>query len=89
VTKELIIYCDESETRGCYFSNFYGGALVRSIDIDNIKVELEQIKSALNFHGEVKWSKVTANYADKYISLMEVFFNLIAQDKIKMRVMFT
>ncbi len=29
---QYIIYCDESVKRGDYFSNFYGGALVRSND---------------------------------------------------------
>jgi len=29
---EYIIYCDESVSSGKYFSDFYGGALVRSND---------------------------------------------------------
>ncbi len=89
MTKEYIIYCDESEDSGKHFSNFYGGALVRSEDIDEIRQILAAKKAELNFHGEVKWNKITSNYQDKYISLIDTFFDLIAADRIKVRVMFT
>lgn len=87
--KELIIYCDESSKDGEYYSNFYGGALVKSIDQQIVIDKLKEKKEALNFHGEVKWSKITAPYVDKYISLLEVFFDFIEKDIVKIRVMFT
>ncbi len=31
-----IIYCDESVKKGKYFSNFYGGAIINSNDLDSI-----------------------------------------------------
>jgi hypothetical protein len=37
----------------------------------------------------VKWNKITSNYQDKYISLIDTFFDLIAADRIKVRIMFT
>lgn len=87
--RELIIYCDESTKRGEYFSNFYGGALVRSRDIDFVRARLTQTKTDLGFLGEVKFTKITEKYSDKYIELSNDFLDLVAQDKIKMRVMFT
>ena len=87
--KEYIIYCDESESKGRHFSNFYGGALVTSDDIDQVRSTLEAKKNELHLHGEVKWTKVTVNYANKYRDLMDCFFDLIASNKVKLRIMFT
>lgn len=89
MSKEYIIYCDESIDKGRYFSNFYGGALIRSHDLREIIAVLEAKKNELNLYKEVKWSKVTSLYLDKYIGLMETFFNFIEADKVKIRVMFT
>ena len=86
---EYIIYCDESEEGGRYFSNFYGGALVTSQDLEPVRDALDSKKLALNLHGEVKWTKITENYAQKYIDLLDTFFDLVVAGKIKVRVMFT
>lgn len=87
--KEYIIYCDESDKRGPYFSNFYGGAIVSSRDLLSVTNILEAKKTELNLFGEVKWSKVTHNYFEKYFELMNCFFALIKENKIKIRIMFT
>lgn len=89
MAKELVIYADESIQRGEYYSNFYGGALVRSTDVDAVRSALAAQKATLNLSGEVKWSKVTKNYLPKYIELIDSFFDLIESDVVKMRVMFT
>jgi hypothetical protein len=89
VAKEFIIYCDESDKKGTYFSNFYGGALVCSKDLSLIEDTIKAKKLELNFHQEVKWSKVTAVYCDKYIKLIDCFFDFIKQNKVKIRIMFT
>lgn len=86
---QYIVYCDESEKNGAYFGNFYGGALVRSIHFQEVRTKLESKKQELNLFGEVKWQKVTPHYLEKYMSLMEEFFNFIQQDKVKIRIMFT
>lgn len=89
MAKEYIIYCDESDKRGQYFSNFYGGAVVSSKDLLLVTSTLEAKKLELNLHGEVKWSKVTYNYFEKYMELMSCFFSFIQENKIKIRIMFT
>ncbi|WP_160044721.1 DUF3800 domain-containing protein [Paenibacillus sp. USDA918EY] len=86
---QYIIYTDESEKYGKYYGNFYGGALIRSADFDAINSALNTKREALNIHGEIKWQKVGEAYLDKYTQMMELFFNYIAQDKIKIRIMFT
>jgi hypothetical protein len=89
MTIEYIIYCDESESRGKHFSNFYGGALVSSEHIEEVRAILGAKKQALNLFGEVKWSKITVNYHKKYIELTDCFFDLVAAGKVKIRIMFT
>lgn len=89
MTKELLIYADESAPKGRYFSNFYGGALVCSSDIDHVQSVLEQAKIDQNMLGEIKWSKVTDQYLGKYQAIMELFFDLIERDLVKLRIMFT
>lgn len=86
---DLIIYCDESAKKGNYFGNFYGGALVKSSDFDTINEAIVAKKNELNLFAEIKWYKVTAQYLDKYISLMDTFFNFIQEGKVKIRIMFT
>jgi hypothetical protein len=86
---EYIIYCDESESKGRHFSNFYGGALVTSSDLPFVRDTLAKRKTELNLFGEIKWSKITPNYRQKYLDMVDCFFGLIASGKVKMRVMFT
>jgi hypothetical protein len=86
---EYLIYCDESVSRGKYFSNFYGGALVRSTDLSIVEQKIRTCRNRLHLHQEMKWSKVTAQYLEKYIELIDVFFDLVADDRIKLRIMFT
>lgn len=38
--------------------------------------------------GEIKWTKVTANYLEKYIEIVDLFFQFIKEGKIKVRIMF-
>lgn len=87
--REYVIYCDESVSKGAHFSNFYGGALVTSDNIDSVRSSIAAKKADLNLHGEVKWSKITENYKQKYIDLVEHFFNLIESGLVKVRIMFT
>ncbi len=86
---ELIIYCDESIKKGKYFSNFYGGVLVSSLHQNSVNEKLNDKKISLNLKNEVKWQRVTQNYLDKYIELMDSFFDLVKDNKIKLRIMFT
>ena len=85
---DLVIYCDESDDEGKYYSNFYGGALVRSVHLKECIDRLESRKFDLNLLGEAKWNKVTENYLDKYLALMDEFFDIVAEGKIKVRIMF-
>ena len=45
-------------------------------------------KTELHLYGEVKWTKVTENYLNKYIDLISLFFSFVKEGKIKVRIMF-
>jgi len=85
---EYIIYCDESVSKGRYFSDFYGGSLVRSQDLRLVQSELQEVMKRNNLTAEIKWTKVTHQYLEKYISVMDAFFTLVKKDLIKTRIMF-
>lgn len=88
-SREIVIYCDESDSKGKYYSNFYGGLLIESKNLLFVKKILDEKKLALNLYGEVKWNKITENYKEKYIFLIDALFKLIEEGYIKIRIMFT
>lgn len=85
---EYIIYSDESISKGDFFSDFFGGVLVRSSDIYEVTTAIEAKKRELNLLGEIKWVKVSERYLEKYKEMMNLFFSFIKQDKLKLRIMF-
>lgn len=86
--QEYILFCDESEVAGKYYSNFYGGVLVGSSQYDRITAHLNAEKRRLNLFGEVKWSKVTALYLPKYEALIRTFFKALQAKHARVRIMF-
>ncbi|CAB3839254.1 DUF3800 domain-containing protein [Achromobacter mucicolens] len=89
MSRELVLYCDESDISGRHFSNFYGGALVESCHLEEVISTLNSRKAELNLGAEVKWQKISEAYADKYMALLETVFQLVREQKLKLRVMFT
>jgi hypothetical protein len=86
---DYIIYCDESISKGAYFGHFYGGVLTTSKDVELINSKLNAKKQELNLFGEVKWSKMSSQYLDKYISFIDYYFDFIQNNQLKVRIMFT
>lgn len=86
--KEYLIFLDESEKRGTYYSNFYGGVIVGASEYERVTLALNEKKKELNFFGEVKWQKVSEPYLGKYIALIQTFFSEIAAGHVRVRVMF-
>lgn len=86
---EYRIWCDESVKRGKYFSNFYGGVLVRSTDLRKVEAAINKVCLEHHFNDEIKWQRVTSQYLPKYMALIDAFFDLIEADLVKIRIMFT
>lgn len=89
MAREFIIYADESKDDGPRYGNFYGGALVTSVDLLHVESALQSAKDAVGIHAEVKWQKVSKGYLDRYIAMMDTLFDLAESGRIKLRVMFT
>lgn len=87
--RQYVLYCDESAKSGAHYSNFYGGVLLDASDRQAVELALLSKKQELNLFGELKWTKVTENYLDKYIEFIELFFDFVESSKIKVRIMFT
>ena len=88
--KRYIIFCDESDDRGKFYSNFYGGALIEARQQQSIEAELQAKKDELHiFDGEMKWERISEPYADKYIEFVNCVFDILARGDMKFRIMFT
>lgn len=88
IDKEYILFCDESDRHGKYYSNFYGGVMVGASQVQRITARLNAIKDTLYLYGEVKWEKVTEVYLDKYQQLIQLFFEEVALGNLRVRIMF-
>jgi hypothetical protein len=86
---ELIIYCDESDDKGEFYSTFYGGALLYAKDRKLIEETLKGSKGGRFAQTELKWTKIKPQNEDLYIRFVESLFKLIAAGKLKLRIMFT
>lgn len=86
--KEYILFCDESDKDGAFYSNFYGGLLVGASRYQPVTDRLNDAKRAQNLFKEVKWKKVTAAYLEKYKALMDAFFEEVRAENVKVRIMF-
>jgi hypothetical protein len=86
---EYVVYTDESSKTGRRFANFYGGALIRSDDLEYVKEHLRAQAARLGLGAEIKWQKVSEGYLDRYLAMMDAFFDLVACDLVKIRIMFT
>lgn len=86
---EYFIWCDESVKKGKYYSNFYGGVLVKAKDSKHVNDSLQQVCDKLFLKDELKWVKVSTAYLEKYKTLTDEFFRLMKAGKVKVRIMFT
>lgn len=86
--QEYVLYCDESVSNGEFYSDFYGGCIL----FENKRLEIENTLKdkckEININAEIKWTKVTENYLDKYCELLTLFFDYVRKGDIKVRIMF-
>lgn len=87
--KHYIIYADESDKKGRYFSNFFGGVLLEAEERQRISDELNAKKVELGLLHELKWQNVDASCVDRYIDFIRTYFSYVASSRLKVRIMFT
>jgi hypothetical protein len=59
MTTEYIIYCDESDDKGRFYSNFYGGALLLANERELIERALTEAKGEHAKYSEFKWTYIS------------------------------
>jgi len=87
--ERFYIYCDESVKKGKYYSDFYGGVLVNKKDAETIEKALKAKCVELGMFEEIKWTKTNAFQLENYRQIMDVFFEYMKANKLKIRIMFT
>ena len=87
--KEYIVFCDESERKGKYYSNFYGGVIVGASQLERINERLWNAKSDAGIKSEVKWEKTSPYDVERYKSLIKVYFDEIAAGHLRTRIMYS
>lgn len=83
------IWFDESDKEGKYYSNFYGGILIKSEDLLSVIGKSESLINSLNLQSEeIKWQKVNQYTFDKYIKIVDFIFGLLKSGYAKIRIFF-
>jgi len=87
--RRYIIYADESERKGAFCSNFFGGVLLAARDREQATRALDAMKEQLGFHRELKWQNIDAANEERYIAFLRLYFAMIAEGLFRVRIMFT
>lgn len=85
----LLIYCDESADKGPFYSDFYGGALLKLEHRERIEARLNATKVSAGIQGEAKWTKIGPHNEVAYRAFIDAIFALIGDGDLKLRIMFT
>lgn len=84
----IYIWLDESDKKGAFFSNFYGGILINSKYYDQIISDLTSLCDEIGIKEEIKWQKVNAYTFDKYKQIVDFIFELLQKGYAKIRIFF-
>lgn len=87
--KHYIIYADESDKKGRFYSNFFGGVLLSASDRQTIGNVLDAKKLELGIAHEVKWQNVDESCIERYAEFIRLYFTFVAASRLKVRIMFT
>ena len=77
------IWFDESDKEGAYYSNFYGGILVDSKNYEKVSAMSKTFIEELGITEEIKWQKVNEFWYEKYLTLVDFIFDLLAQGYVR------
>ena len=74
------IWFDESDKEGEFYSNFYGGILIKSSDLENVLQMANSLMLELGIEEEIKWQKVNKFMYEKYVKVVDFIFDLLKHD---------
>lgn len=86
---KIIVYCDESAKKGSHFSNFYGASLVLSEHVFLIEKSLSDAIVARGLTCEIKWNNISPSTFERFIEIIDIYFDFVANELVKFRCMFT
>lgn len=77
------IYCDESTLNGRYA--VYGGFIMHNNSVNKVEQTIYNIKQKNNLFSEIKWSKISNQYYDKYLNLIDSTSSLLNKNVVHFR----
>lgn len=84
----IYIWLDESDRKGTYYSNFYGGILIESSYFEGFIKRLSSVLIDNGIYEEIKWTKVNAFNFEKYKNIVDFLFREMKSGFIKIRIFF-
>ncbi len=87
--REYIFFCDESDRKGQFYSNFYGGVRIGASHLNSVNMALIARKESLGLNSEIKWEKTDQMNVERYEQMMDAFFREIDSHSLAVRIMFT
>lgn len=84
-----MILCDESDRKGKFYSNFYGGVRIGASKLLGVNHRLAVARKEAGLSGELKWGKVDQRSTSLYERVIAAFFDEMEAGNLVMRVMFT
>lgn len=84
-----LVYLDESDKDGPFFSNFYGGIILDSSYLEEFNSRIGEVLSHTPINGEeIKWQKVNAFTLEPYTQVVDELFAMLSEGKAKIRIFF-
>jgi hypothetical protein len=89
MTHKIIVYCDESAKKGPHFSNFYGASVVLSENLFLVEKSISEVIALNGITCEIKWNNISPSTFERFIKIIDLYFDYISDGLIKFRCMFT
>lgn len=84
-----LVYLDESDKEGPYYSNFYGGIILKHDALDDFNARIRNIMANTKIADEeIKWQKVNALTLPIYMVIVDELFRFLAEGKARIRIFF-
>ena len=84
----IYIWLDESDKKGQYYSNFYGGILIEGSYFDGFISRLSRVLDQNEIYEEIKWTNTNAFTFDKYKKVVDFLFDEMTSGFVKIRIFF-
>jgi Protein of unknown function (DUF3800) len=85
----VLVFCDESAKKGPHFSNFYGASIVLSENLSEIEQRIRDISVNMGITCELKWNNISPSTFERFIKIVDAYFDFVESGKIKFRCLFT